>query len=65
MFKFSPKQIVRTISGPGTTNVGDTLVDSDGGHWRILDEAEASYHRNSSSTLPTRVGAIQNGKIYT
>ena len=59
-----PARIVQTISGPGTTLDGDTLVDENGHHWRRLSEGEAAYYRSGTPTISARLGTIRDGKIY-
>lgn len=59
-----PVRIVQTIAGPGTTSAGDILIDENGNHWQRLSEAEASYHRSGTATIPNRLGTIRDGKIY-
>lgn len=58
-----PREIVQTIAGSSTNGGDDVLVDSDGRHWRKVSGAEASYLRNSGSTVPPVLGTLRNGRI--
>lgn len=59
-----PAQIVKRMSGPGTTSDGDILIDENGNAWRLLSEAEARYYGSSSQTQIAHIATIRDGKVY-
>lgn len=58
---YGPLRIIHTIPGPSTAGgSGDTMVDENGNHWRVMDE----FERSGTPTLVGVTRTIRDGYLW-